>query len=66
MSNEPVAVNGAIAIVTAALTPILLQFGLSSTDAAQVCGLVGAAITGAVSVYSLIRARSKVTPVKGS
>lgn len=63
MQNEPVAIGGAVAILTAILTPILAKYGIDADGTAKIVGVLGAVATAALSVYSVWKARSKVTPV---
>lgn len=64
MQNEPVAVNGIVAVLTAALTPVLARWGIDASGTGQIVGLAGAVIAAGVSVWRIVAARSKVSPVK--
>lgn len=61
--QEPVALNGGAAAIAAALTPILLIVGVNADSAGRIAGVAGGAVAAALAVWSLIRARGKVTPV---
>lgn len=63
LQSEPVVVQGVIAILAAAFTPILLKFGIDAGGAATIFSSIGALATAALSAWSLSHARSKVTPV---
>lgn len=60
MNNEPVVVHSIITAACAALTPVLVKYGLDSN---AVAGAMGAIVSAAFAVWSVLRARSKVTPV---
>ncbi len=63
MQNEPVVVSGAVTILTAILTPILVKYNISSDGVQQLGAAVGAIVTAVISVLAVFHARSKVTPV---
>jgi len=63
--KEPVLVNGTVAALFAALTPVLVYFGVNASSLGRWGSLVGAAATLLLAVWHLFSARSKVTPVQG-
>lgn len=63
MTNEPVAVNGAISILLSLLTPVLAKWGIDADGAAKIAPLLGTLVAAAVAVWRVVAARSKVTPV---
>lgn len=69
LSNEPVAVNAAVTIVASVATPILAKYGIDSNGAQSIFSGIAAIATAMLSVWGVVRARSKVSPVgptKGS
>lgn len=63
MTNEPVAINGGLAVVAAIFTPLLARWGIDADGATKLFGLLGALITAALAILALLQARAKVTPV---
>ena len=65
MPKEPVLLNGTFAALFAALTPVLVNFGISASSVGRYGSFAGAAATVVLTFWHLFSARSKVTPVKG-
>lgn len=60
MQNEPVIVQSIITAICAVLAPVFVKWGLDSN---AVAGAAGAVVSAGIGVWSVIRARGKVTPV---
>lgn len=63
VQNEPVAVNGAIALILTLLAPVLARYGIDQEGAQQIVALAGSVVAGAVAIWRIVKARSKVSPV---
>lgn len=66
LQNEPVATNGAAAIVLAAVTVIATHLGIDADGTAKIVTFAGAAVSAALSIWRIVAARGKVTPLAGS
>ena len=63
MSNEPVLLNSGLSVILAVLAPFLAKWGIDQDGAAKLLSLIGTVVAGIVSVWRIIAARNKVTPV---
>lgn len=63
LSNEPVVVNSSLTIVAAVATPLLAKYGIDAGGAQAIFSEIAAIATAVLSVWGVVRARSKVSPV---
>lgn len=63
VSNNPVAVNGALSIIAAVLTPLLAKRGFDNDGIQSILTGIGSIATAALAVWGVFRARAQVTPL---